>query len=208
MVAVTRFFNNHVLGPDRMALLGKAMPAANDFVRGEHEKTEAALRRKVAELDSSMDNLMRVLERERDPEGQLYRRTKKRMGELETELHEVEAKLRRHVAAKPEAPDDNVSLLEHLPTAEVHLGRLAGDRLQRFLSAFRVEIHYDCRTRRGTFRAEISGNTIDQLTDVVRQACEEPEMIMGSRFGECPRQDSNLRPRLRRDDLLAGSPSC
>jgi hypothetical protein len=91
MVAVTRFFNRHVLGPDRMALLGKAMPAANDFVRGEREKTEAALRRKVVELDSSMDNLMRVLERERDPEGQLYRRTKKRMGELETELREVEA---------------------------------------------------------------------------------------------------------------------
>jgi hypothetical protein len=123
MAAVTRFFNRHVLGSARLALLGSALPAANDFVREEHRKAEAALRRKIAELDSSMDNLMRFLERERDPEGQLYRRTKKRMGELETELHEVEAQLRRHVAAKPPEPDDNVSLLEHLPQAEVNLGK-------------------------------------------------------------------------------------
>jgi hypothetical protein len=147
MVAVTRFFNRHVLGPDRMALLGKAMPAANDLVRGEHEKTGAA----------------------------------------------VEAKLRRHVAAKPPEPDHNVSLLEYLPMAEVDLGNLAADRLRRFLSAFRVEIHYDCRTRRATFRAErgASGGNEDG-------PAEQGGSV--SRLRECPRRvPPNMGPfRVRR----------
>jgi hypothetical protein len=34
--------------------------------------------------------------------------------------------------------------------------------LRRFLDAFRVEIHYDVRTRRATLRAEISGPMPDR----------------------------------------------
>lgn len=73
---VTHFFHAHVLGPDRLALAQASMPAANDFVRAEHLRAEAEIRRELANLDDSMDNLMRVLERESDPEGQLYKRTK------------------------------------------------------------------------------------------------------------------------------------
>jgi site-specific DNA recombinase len=72
---VTLFFNRHVLGPDRLELAQASLPAANDLVRDEHLKTEAALRQKLVELDGKMTNLMRVLERTSDPNGQLYRRT-------------------------------------------------------------------------------------------------------------------------------------
>ncbi len=219
--ATTWFFNHHVLGPDRLCLVQASMPAASDFVRAGHEKAQATIRRRIDELDDSMDNLMRVLERERDPAGQLYLRAKQRMAELETERAQAEAQLRRHIAAAPSERADDASLLDHLPQVQVDLNTLAADRLRRFLDAFRVEIHYDIRSRRATFRAEISGDTIDQLVLHIRRAeatrsihgrpahqqggnetgPTEPggsEMIIGSSFRECPRQDSNLRSRLRR----------
>jgi site-specific DNA recombinase len=61
----TLFFNRHVLGPDRLALAQASLPPANNFVRDEHLKTEAALRQKLVELDGNMTNLMRVLARQR-----------------------------------------------------------------------------------------------------------------------------------------------
>ena len=98
---VTLFFNRHVLGPDRLALARASLPAANDFVRDEHVKTEAALRQRLAELDTNMTNLMRVLERASDPGGQLLRRTERRMAELEQEFAKAEARLQQHVASTP-----------------------------------------------------------------------------------------------------------
>ena len=99
------------------------------------------------------------------------------------------------------------------------------DRLRRFRKAFRVEIHNDVRTGRATFKAEISANTIEELAEQARRAADvrwraagagsniempdreeyalpgEPQTIIGSSFGLCPRQDSNLRFRLRRATL-------
>src|SRR4051794_23490148 len=64
---VTLFFNRHVLGPDRLALAQASLPAANDFVRDEYLKTEAALRQRLVELDTNVANLMRVLARHQRP---------------------------------------------------------------------------------------------------------------------------------------------
>lgn len=80
-----------------------------------------------------MNNLMRVLERGSDPEGQLYKRTKKRMTELETEYTAAERRLRRHVAATPPEQEGNAGLPDHLPLMEVDLNLLPADRLRRFL---------------------------------------------------------------------------
>jgi site-specific DNA recombinase len=168
--AATWFFNHHILGPERLALIQASMPAASDFVREQHKKAEAVIRRRIADLDSSMDNLMRVLEREHDPGGQLFKRTKRRIGELEKELAEAEAQLRRHIASAPPEREDNAGLLEHLPQIQVDLNQLAADRLRRLLDAFRGGIHYDIRTGRATFRAEISADVIDQLVLLVRRA--------------------------------------
>ena len=42
----------------------------------------------------------------------------------------------------------------------------AAERLRRFLEAFRVQIHYDVRTRRATLKAEISAHLIEELARV------------------------------------------
>jgi hypothetical protein len=95
-----------------------------------------------------MDNLLRVLERNQDPDWQFFAPTSASIAELEIELANLEAHLQRHLAAAPPERDDNTDLLTQLPHAEVDLNALAGDRLRRFLDAFRVEIHYDVQTRR------------------------------------------------------------
>src|SRR3954447_9137589 len=147
------------------------------------------------------------------------------MAELEQESAEAEARLRKHVAATPPEPEQNAGLLEHLPLLGVDLNLLPPERLRRLLEAFRVEIHYDVRTGRATFKAEISAKTVGELAQLARRAeatrwqavssgnyavssdQENPavpgtaKMIIGSRFSECPRQDSNLRFRLRRATL-------
>jgi hypothetical protein len=112
------------------------MPAAADVVHAEHRKTEQVIRRKIAEVSGGMDNLMRVLERTQDPDGQLFARTSARMAELESDLAQLDMQLRRHLAAAPPEPEQNSELLAQLPHAEVDLNALAGDRPQRFLDAF------------------------------------------------------------------------
>jgi site-specific DNA recombinase len=208
---VTLFFNRHVLGPDRLELARASLPAANDFVRDEHLKTEAALRQKLVELEGNMTNLMRVLERTSDPNGQLYRRTERRMAELEHEYAEAGERLQKHLASTPPEPEQNAGLLEHLPQLGVDLNLLPSDRLRRFLEAFRVEIHYDIRTGRATVKAEISAKMIEELVQLTLRAEDirwrEPsagryvetsnrevnpaprgsQMIIGSRLSECPR---------------------
>lgn len=57
-------------------------------------------------------------------------------------------RLRRHLAAAPPEREENADVVTQLPHAEVDLNALGGDRLRRFLDAYRVEIHHDVRTSR------------------------------------------------------------
>jgi hypothetical protein len=82
----------------------------------------------------------------------------------------TETRLHRHVAATPPEQEGNAGLLDHLPIMEVDLNLLPADRLRRFLEAFRVEIHYDLRTGRATFKAEISAETVNQLAQQASRA--------------------------------------
>jgi len=61
-------------------------------------------------------------------------------------------------------------LHRHVALIEVDLDLLPADRLRRFLEAFRVEIHYDLRTGQATFKAEISAETVNQLTHQASRA--------------------------------------
>jgi hypothetical protein len=107
--------------------------------------------------------------------------------------------------------------LEHLPQAEIDLNTLAADRLRRFLDAFQVEIHYNVQTRRATLRAEISGQIVDQLVQLIARVGETttasgpsltlrandtgPAASSGSgplirrSLGECARPDTLASPR-------------
>ena len=153
------------------------------------------------DLNGKADNLLRAFENNSDPDGLIFQRLRTRMFELDKEIADLSQKLAELRENAPEPPTDNVGLLDHLPLVEVDLNEMAADRLRRFLEAFRVEIHYDVRTRRATLKAEISAHLIEELTRVAQWGRPRPDLPEsgGSHSSElCPRQDSNLRHRLRR----------
>lgn len=60
--ALTTFFNTYVLGPDREQLVAASLPAAADHAALRHRREGETLRRRLAEVNDSMDNLIRTLE--------------------------------------------------------------------------------------------------------------------------------------------------
>jgi site-specific DNA recombinase len=216
--AVTTFFNAYVLGPDRAELVAASLPAAADHALVQHQRQEETIRRRLDDITDSIDNLIRALERTRSPGGQFSTRTQARIAELEQQSADLTRQLVNHQAARPPAPANDLTLLNHLPVAAIDLNDLSTERLRRFLDAFHVEIHYDVRVRRATVRAEISAELVDRLTRAVGWAARPQPTRAASKTrdengpaddggatqtimhssGRCPRQDSNLRPRLRR----------
>jgi hypothetical protein len=168
--ALTTFFNTYVLAPDRMQLVAASLPPASKQVVVRHQRDEEAIKRKIAEINGRMDNLIGTLERSTNPGGQFALRTEHRIGDLEREAADLTRKLHDNQVAAPKAPADDVSLLRHLPVTTVDLKDLATDRLRRFLEAFHIEIHYDASTRRARIKAQISAKLVDQLAQAVSWA--------------------------------------
>ena len=215
--SLTIFFNNFVLGPDRSGA-GRGQPARRSRpCHAAHNREQDAIRRRLADVNDSMENLIRALERTRSPGSQFAARTEARIAELDQEATKLGLQLRNHQAAAPTVPADNVALLDQLPIATIDLNGLSVERLQRFLDAFKVEIHYDGqrvghgfrpRSRRSSWfgwpslwlgqptRAIDSGSPAKNEDGPVNDGATKT--IKGSRYGMCPRQDSNLRHRLRR----------
>jgi hypothetical protein len=77
--AVTHFFNTYVLGPDRRELVTASLPAAADQAIRAHRDQEQRLQRRLNELGASADNLLRALETNTDPDGQVFARIRSRM---------------------------------------------------------------------------------------------------------------------------------
>lgn len=202
IAVVSHFFNTHVLGPDRIELVRASLPAAANHAADAHRQKEAVLQRRLAELETAGDNLLRALERAGDADGHFFTRINRRMVELDRDITAAKTALAEHRAAAPAPSSDDVSLIDQLPLVEIDLNLLAADRLRRFLDAFRVEIHYDHRTRRATLKAQLSGHLIDELARVANWGRPIPrkgdETTDPHSFSVCPRQDSNLRSRLRR----------
>ena len=167
MQALTTFFNTYVLGPDRAELVAASLPAAADHASRQHQRGEEAIRRRLDDINDSMDNLIRTLERTRSPGSQFAARTEARIVELDQEATKLGLQLRNHQAATPPVPANNVALLDHLPIAAIDLNVLSTGRLQRFLDAFKVEIHYDGRTRRARVQAEIAADLVARLAQTV-----------------------------------------
>jgi site-specific DNA recombinase len=209
--AVTRFFNTYLVGPDRIDLAIAAIPAAHDHQAAAHEATVEAARREQHRLNEAMDNLLAVLERSSDPEGQLYRRAEQRIAQFEVDYAAATARLAELERDRPQPSGVNFQLLDHLPQGQLDLADLTTDRLRRFLDAFNVKIYFDHTTTTARLTAEIASGTIPDLARLVGAIVADPPRHASIALSEddhdagggrssrwCPRQDSNLRPRLRR----------
>ncbi|MEU1808418.1 recombinase family protein [Micromonospora aurantiaca (nom. illeg.)] len=161
---IVRFFNAHVFGTDRIALASRSIDVAGIREADEHQQKIEAVRRAVADADARLGRLTTILEERDDPDGSVFDRVNRRMAELEQQKALRQAELTHLVKNAPAAAPGPVELLDALPTMEIRLEDLPADRLHHLLNAFMVQIHYDRRGHRATYRAQISADAIPDLT--------------------------------------------
>ncbi|MET7427116.1 recombinase family protein [Dactylosporangium sp. NPDC005555] len=162
---VVRFFNTHVFGTDRIALATRSLDIAGIREAEEHHQKVDAVRRAVADADTRLDRLTTILEERDDPDGSVFDRVNRRITELEQQKTLRQAGLAHLQANAPTTTPGPIELLNDLPTMQIRLEDLPADRLHRLLTAFAVQIHYDRRAHRATYRAQISADAIPNLTD-------------------------------------------
>jgi hypothetical protein len=110
----------------------------------------------------------------------------------------------------------NEDLVDELPTVEVDLLQLPEDRQRRLFDAFQLELRYNRHLHQLTLKATVHAETIDTLRQTSKRLSRRTISTAASRNNDigarrtgigpperfpcstCPRQDSNLRSRLRR----------
>ncbi|MBT8227520.1 MAG: recombinase family protein [Dactylosporangium sp.] len=164
---LTAFFNQRILGPDRITLASRSIDTAAVHAAEEHQQRTRAACRAIDDVKQRLDRLTTILEERDDPDGTVFARIQSRLIELETQLLEREIALARLETEAPLVAPGSIDLLEHLPEVQLDLTALPADHLQRLLSAFAVQISYDRRTHTATYRARISGLLIPQVSQLV-----------------------------------------
>ena len=162
----TRFFNTHVFGPDRVALVSRSITAVNVEALEEHRQRIEAVRRTVADTRARLARLALVLEKRDDPDGSLFDHVQQRTAELKRELTVREAELEHLQHTVPDTGPGAVDLLDELPQLVIDIAGLPVERVRHLFDAFAVQIHYDRRTHRATYRAQISADTLPNLAYV------------------------------------------
>lgn len=104
LAGISEFIAERVFGPNRRAMLEKDLGDLdrrdNDSARAEKE----ALLKALDEIGRRPARQVLALERDDDPDGLFFRRVRERLGELEGERKEIEAKLE---ALNAQATDDS-----------------------------------------------------------------------------------------------------
>lgn len=161
------FFNRHVLGPDRIELASRSIDTAAIRAADEHREQMEAAQRAIADIQQRLDRLTTILEERDDPDGSVFARIQTRLTELESQHRERVATLAHLQATPPPGVPGPVDLLDRLPELDLDLAALPEDRFRRLLDAFGIQISYDRRTHRATYRARISGHLIPHASQLV-----------------------------------------
>ena len=210
--ALHQFLARHVFGVYRHDLL--AADARNHAETAAHDHTQrtAALRRTITDAETRGKRLARNLELLDDPDPGFIRDLNERRAELRQHKTQLEAQLADAEASAALAP--NPGLLAALPTGPLDLDRLPDDLTRALFEALRLQIHYDRATNQATCRITLTADTIHAATaasgaiviplphqqrkDNPDMQQEKPAQLLPFPSLWCPRQDSNLRTRLRR----------
>jgi len=102
--ALARFFTERVFGPDRAALLTTQLPATAAGQAERRDKRAAAIRRKIARLDSAETALITELETPADPGDPAAQALRQRIRARFTDLYTQRTTLETELAALEEAP--------------------------------------------------------------------------------------------------------
>ena len=212
--ALRQFLAQYVFGQYRHDLLAADQRDHAESAAHEHAQRIAALRRAIADADARGKRLARNLELVDDPDPDFIRDLNERRAELRHEKAQFETQLADAEAHAAHAA--NPGLLDELPAGPFDLDRLPADLTRALFEALRLQIHYDRATKQATCRITLTAETIAAAANAAGQAIviplprqerkDNPDMkkekpdarLLPFPSSSCPRQDSNLRTRLRR----------
>ncbi len=166
----TRFFNTHVFGPDRVALVSHSIATVNVQTLDEHRQRIDAVTRALEDTGTRLARLALILEQRDDPDGSLFDHVQQRTVELKQELATRKAELEHLQQTAPDSGPGPIALLDELPHLTVDVAGLPVERVRRLFDAFAVQIHYDHLTNRATYRAHISADILPNLADAANTA--------------------------------------
>lgn len=225
------FLSHHVFGRYRHHLLASSLRDLD--AQAEQTRTDrvAAIKKTIVDLDARRRRLTRTLEvaggDEDEPDHELIQDIKNRRAEIAAERAELTVELEALGLQGHDQP--NPDLLHLLPIGSCDLDALPDELARKLFEALRLEIHYNKTENTALCRITLSGETLPALQQTasaagVLMAVEQPTATPEHNgTGEathvspllfpsavCPRQDSNLRSRLRRAVLYPlsyGGPS-
>jgi site-specific DNA recombinase len=210
------FLTHHVFGPYRHSLLASTL---TDIDRqAEHARAQriTTIKKTITDNDTRRKRLIHTLEVTDDIDQDFIQDIQNRRAQmkaentkLQTELDELE----QHIHEQP-----NPDLLNVLPVGTCDLADLPEDITRRLFEALRLEVHYDKQSNTAVCRITLTGETIPAVQQAASDGVvvplrphstspHQPQRKINSRPGAatplfpsvtCPRQDSNLRSRLRR----------
>ena len=104
VAALARFFTERVFGPDRAAMLATQLPASAAGQAERRDKQAAAIRRKIARLDSAETALITELETPADPADPAAQALRQRIRARFTDLYSQRTTLETELAALEDTP--------------------------------------------------------------------------------------------------------
>jgi site-specific DNA recombinase len=170
VTALARFFTERVFGPDRAAMLTTQLPATAAGQAERRDKQAAAIRRKIARLDSAETALITELETPADPGDPAAQALRQRIRARFTDLYTQRTTLETELAALQDTPaehDNDPTLLDELPILGDILTEAPAALTERLLDAFDMQAVYNRDKNQVTIHATVTDATPQAIRDLL-----------------------------------------
>ena len=168
--ALARFFTERVFGPDRAAQLTTRLPATAAGRAERRDEQAAAIRRKIARLDTAETALIIELETPANPSDPAAQALRQRIRARFTDLYTQRTTLETELAALEEAPAlpaNDPTLLDELPYLGDILTHAPAALTERLLDAFDVQAIYNRDKNQVTIHATLTDATPQAIKDLL-----------------------------------------
>ena len=168
--ALARFFTERVFGPDRAAMLTTQLPATAAGQAERRDKQAAAIRRKIARLDTAETALITELETPADPGDPAAQALRQRIRARFTDLYTQRTTLETELAAPQGTPaehDNDPTLLDELPILGDILTEAPAGLTERLLDVFDMQAVYNRDKNQVTIHATVTDATPQAIKDLL-----------------------------------------
>jgi len=159
--ALTSFLNERVFGPDRAAILAAALPASAAEQATQRQDKAAALRRRLAKIDTAENALITELEAPAQPGDPAAQALRQRIRARFTDLYAERTRIETELTALEEATtqDNDPALLDALPILGNILTDAPGRLIEGLLDALDISAVYNNDLHQVTINATLTDAT-------------------------------------------------